>query len=66
MDFGFHAPTISWPVLGGIMIEPTESEDKKEIDFFIDALRKIRDEIRDIEEGRANIEDNLLKNSPHT
>lgn len=66
MDYGFHAPTTSWPVIGGLMIEPTESEDKKEIDQFIDALKKIREEIRDIEEGRAHSEDNLLKNAPHT
>lgn len=66
MDYGFHAPTISWPVIGGLMIEPTESEDKKEIDQFIDALKQIREEIRDIEEGRAHSEDNLLKNAPHT
>lgn len=66
MDYGFHAPTVSFPVVGGLMIEPTESEDKVELDRFIDALRRIRDEIRDIEEGRADVKDNLLKNAPHT
>lgn len=66
MDYGFHAPTISWPLPGGLMIEPTESEDKAEIDRFIDALKRIRQEIRDIEEGHADKSNNLLKNAPHT
>jgi glycine dehydrogenase len=66
MDYGFHAPTMSFPVPGTIMIEPTESEDKAELDRFCDALLTIREEIKDIEEGRADKKNNLLKNAPHT
>ncbi len=66
MDYGFHAPTMSFPVPGTIMIEPTESEDKAELDRFCDALLNIRKEIKDIEEGRADKKDNPLKNAPHT
>jgi len=66
MDFGFHAPTMSWPVSGALMIEPTESEDKAEMDRFCDALVKIRQEIRDIEEGRIDKLNNPVKRSPHT
>jgi glycine dehydrogenase len=66
MDYGFHAPTISWPVPGTMMIEPTESEDKDELDRFCDALICIREEIKEIEEGVADIKDNVLKNAPHT
>jgi glycine dehydrogenase len=66
MDYGFHAPTMSFPVPGTIMIEPTESEDKAELDRFCDALLNIREEIREIEEGRADKKDNPLKNAPHT
>lgn len=66
MDYGFHAPTMSFPVPGTIMIEPTESEDKAELDRFCDALLSIREEIKDIEEGRADKKNNLLKNAPHT
>ncbi len=66
MDYGFHAPTMSFPVAGTIMIEPTESEDKAELDRFCDALLGIRQEIRDIEEGKADKKDNALKNAPHT
>ncbi len=66
MDYGFHAPTMSFPVPGTIMIEPTESEDKAELDRFCDALLSIREEIRDIEEGRADRKNNVLKNAPHT
>ena len=66
MDYGFHAPTVSFPVVGGLMIEPTESEDKIEMDRFIDALKRIREEIREIETGKADKNDNVLKNSPHT
>ncbi len=66
MDYGFHAPTMSWPVAGTLMIEPTESEPKEEIDRFIAAMRSIRQEIRDVAEGTANSSDNLLKNAPHT
>jgi glycine dehydrogenase len=54
MDYGFHAPTVSFPVVGGLMIEPTESEDKVELDRFIDALKRIRQEIKDIEDGKAD------------
>ena len=66
IDYGFHAPTMSFPVAGTIMIEPTESEDKAELDRFCDALIGIREEIRAIEEGRADRHDNVLKNAPHT
>lgn len=66
MDYNFHAPTLSFPVAGTIMIEPTESEDKAELDRFCDALLSIRKEIREIEEGNADKTDNLLKNAPHT
>ncbi len=66
IDYGFHAPTMSFPVAGTIMIEPTESEDKGELDRFCDALLGIREEIRAIEEGRADKVDNALKNAPHT
>ncbi|MDB5303677.1 MAG: glycine dehydrogenase, partial [Phycisphaerales bacterium] len=66
MDYGFHAPTMSWPVPGTLMIEPTESESKAELDRFCEALIAIREEIRAIEEGRADRADNVLKNAPHT
>ena len=66
MDYGFHAPTMAWPVPGTLMIEPTESEAKGELDRFVDALISIRQEIRDIEEGKADREDNVLRNAPHT
>jgi glycine dehydrogenase len=66
MDYGFHAPTMSFPVPGTLMIEPTESESKAELDRFIDAMIAIRDEIRAIEEGRADRADNPLKHAPHT
>ncbi len=66
MDYGFHAPTLSFPVPGTIMIEPTESEDKAELDRFCDALLAIREEIRAIEEGKADKADNVLKHAPHT
>jgi len=66
MDYGFHAPTLSFPVAGTIMIEPTESEDKAELDRFCDALLSIRREIAQIEEGQFDKKDNLLKNAPHT
>jgi glycine dehydrogenase len=66
IDYGFHAPTMSFPVPGTIMIEPTESEDKGELDRFCDALLSIRAEIRAIEEGKADKKDNPLKNAPHT
>ncbi|TCK42049.1 glycine dehydrogenase (decarboxylating) alpha subunit /glycine dehydrogenase (decarboxylating) beta subunit [Paraburkholderia sp. BL8N3] len=66
IDFGFHAPTMSFPVPGTLMVEPTESESKEELDRFIDAMIEIREEIRAVEEGRADREDNPLKNAPHT
>lgn len=66
MDYGFHAPTMSFPVAGTIMIEPTESEDKGELDRFCDALLAIRKEIRAIEEGKQDRKDNPLKHAPHT
>lgn len=66
MDYGFHAPTVSFPVAGTLMIEPTESEPKEELDRFVDALIEIRNEIREVEEGKADKEHNVLKHSPHT
>ena len=66
IDFGFHAPTVSFPVAGTLMIEPTESEDKEELDRFIEAMIKIREEIKEIENGHADRTNNLLKNAPHT
>ncbi len=65
-DYGFHAPTISWPVEGTMMIEPTESESKEELDRFCDAMISIRKEIKKIEEAHFDIEDNPIKRSPHT
>ena len=66
MDYGFHAPTVSFPVAGTVMIEPTESESKAELDRFCDAMLQIREEIREIENGTADKMNNVLKNSPHT
>jgi glycine dehydrogenase len=66
IDYGFHAPTMSFPVAGTLMIEPTESESKGELDRFIDAMIAIRDEIRAIETGVMDRADNPLKNAPHT
>ncbi len=66
MDYGFHGPTMSWPVSGTLMVEPTESESKAEIDRFCDAMIAIRNEIRAIEAGEADREDNVLRNAPHT
>lgn len=66
MDYGFHAPTVSFPVAGTLMIEPTESETKEEIDRFCDALIEIRNEIREVEEGKADKVNNILKRAPHT
>jgi glycine dehydrogenase len=65
-DFGFHAPTMSWPVAGTLMIEPTESESKAEIDRFCEAMIAIRGEIAAIAAGRLDRADNPLKNAPHT
>jgi glycine dehydrogenase len=66
MDYGFHAPTISWPVPGTMMVEPTESESKAELDRFCDAMIAIHAEIQAIESGQADGQNNLLKNAPHT
>jgi len=65
-DYGFHAPTMSWPVPHSLMVEPTESEDKAELDRFCDAMISIRKEIAKIESGEWSAEDNPLKNAPHT
>jgi glycine dehydrogenase len=66
MDFGFHAPTLSFPVNGTLMVEPTESESKEELDRFVDAMTTIHAEIMEVQEGRADPADNVLKNAPHT
>ncbi|KGC07923.1 MULTISPECIES: aminomethyl-transferring glycine dehydrogenase [Burkholderia] len=66
MDYGFHAPTMSFPVPGTLMVEPTESESQEELDRFIAAMIAIREEIRAVEEGRADREDNPLRHAPHT
>ena len=66
IDYGFHAPTVSFPVPGTMMIEPTESESKEELDRFCDAMIAIRDEIQAVIDGRADAADNVLKNAPHT
>ena len=66
MDYGFHAPTVSFPVHDTLMIEPTESESQEELDRFCDAMHQIREEIRLIVEGKADMENNTLKNAPHT
>jgi len=65
-DYGFHAPTMSWPVPHSLMVEPTESEDKAELDRFCDAMISIREEIRKIEDGTWPMDDNPLKMAPHT
>jgi glycine dehydrogenase len=66
VDFGFHAPTMSFPVAGTLMIEPTESESKDELDRFCDAMIAIRDEIRAVERGEINAADSALRHAPHT
>ena len=66
IDYGFHAPTMSWPVTGTLMVEPTESESKAELDRFCDALISIRQEIREVEQGKLDRTDNPLKHAPHT
>ena len=66
IDYGFHPPTVSFPVPGTLMVEPSESESKEELDRFCDALIAIREEIREIEEGRSSRDNNLLSNAPHT
>ncbi|MBW4618275.1 MAG: aminomethyl-transferring glycine dehydrogenase [Cyanosarcina radialis HA8281-LM2] len=66
IDYGFHPPTVSWPVPGTIMVEPTESESQSELDRFCDAMIAIREEIAEIESGKADKQNNVLKNAPHT
>jgi glycine dehydrogenase len=66
IDYGFHPPTVSFPVPGTLMVEPTESESKAELDRFVEAMLAIADEIREIEEGKADRQNNLLKGAPHT
>jgi glycine dehydrogenase len=66
MDYGFHAPTLSFPVHGTLMVEPTESESLQELDKFIEALKSIAGEISEVEQGVADREDNVLHNAPHT
>ncbi|MDX5419367.1 MAG: glycine dehydrogenase (aminomethyl-transferring), partial [Hymenobacteraceae bacterium] len=66
MDYGFHAPTVSFPVAGTLMVEPTESEAQEELDRFCDVMISIREEIREIEAGKADQKNNVLKNAPHT
>ena len=66
MDYNFHAPTMSWPVAGTLMIEPTESESQAELDRFCDAMLKIREEIAEVEEGRIASQESVLRRAPHT
>lgn len=66
MDYGYHAPTLSFPVAGTLMVEPTESESKEELDKFCDAMLSIREEIREVEEGKYSQDNNVLKHAPHT
>ena len=66
MDFGFHAPTLAFPVPGTLMVEPTESESKEELDRFIEAMETIYDEIIEVAEGKVAVEDSVLRNAPHT
>ena len=66
MDYGFHAPTLSFPVHGTLMVEPTESESLQELDRFIEAMNSIFNEIKEVETGAADKADNVLKNAPHT
>jgi glycine dehydrogenase len=66
MDYGFHAPTMSWPVVGTLMVEPTESESKAELDRLCTAFQSIRDEIAEVEDGTVDVEESVLKQAPHT
>src|SRR5690242_15040144 len=66
MDYGFHAPTVSFPVAGTLMIEPTESEPKEELDRFCEAMIEIRNEVREVEESKVDKDNNVLKHAPHT
>jgi len=66
IDYGFHSPTMSWPIVNSLMIEPTESEDKEELDRFVDSLISIKKEMDDVEDGKINADDSPLKHAPHT
>ncbi|MDD5509148.1 MAG: glycine dehydrogenase (aminomethyl-transferring), partial [Bacteroidales bacterium] len=66
MDYGFHAPTVAFPVHGTLMVEPTESEPLRELDRFVEAMIEIRGEIQEIVDGKADPANNVLKNAPHT
>lgn len=66
MDYGFHAPTVAFPVHGTLMVEPTESEGMRELDYFVDALIQIREEIEEVEKGEAEKKNNVVANAPHT
>jgi glycine dehydrogenase len=66
MDYGFHAPTVSFPVAGTLMIEPTESESKAELDRFCEAMIAIKSEIEEVIDGKVQVEESVLKNAPHT
>jgi glycine dehydrogenase len=66
MDYGFHAPTLSWPVAGTLMVEPTESEPRAELDRFCEAMIAVHAEIVEVESGQVDAKNNLLKNAPHT
>ena len=66
IDYGFHAPTMSFPIVGTLMVEPTESESKQELDRFIDAMINIRSEIQDVIDGKVDKKNNVLKHAPHT
>ncbi len=66
MDYGFHAPTMSWPVVGTLMVEPTESETKAELDRLCRAFKSIRDEIAEVESGAVDVGESVLKQAPHT
>jgi glycine dehydrogenase len=66
MDYGFHAPTVAFPVHGTLMVEPTESEPLEELDYLVGAMKSIRAEIREIEEGKAEQKNNVVSNAPHT
>jgi len=66
MDYGFHAPTVAFPVHGTLMVEPTESEPLEALDRFVEAMKSIREEIKEIEDGKAERKNNVVYNAPHT
>jgi glycine dehydrogenase len=66
MDYGFHAPTVAFPVIGTLMVEPTESEPLSELDRFVEAMTKIREEIQEVIDGKVDKDNNVLNNAPHT